>query len=617
MSSARLKLHHLIIALLLVLQAYFTISAFAGYKDLLSPEPILNVDWCSQYYWSHAARSFHEASGRIWGFDPYYMAGYPLDFVFNSSLPVQLISLAMPFLSIGHAIKIFYLLTFILVPLFLYLSMKNFGMSALQAIATASLGTVYFWLAEDALFGQWGMLSGSFILNFFLFPLSLLCRFLQGDNKGAAIGLFIALPIAILIHKTALVLIPFPFIIMLASFRGKLNSRNIITLALLAAWTFFINAFWLIPFFHFMHFKIEDPVTTFFQNTDPLRFFKDLFPVQEYYAIPLGRLLMMGLAAYGAVSVWRIREKRQGFWFFILAGAFFFLVTYLGSFSELVRHIQPYRYVTGFYFMLLPLSGFGLARAFQWKKNITPAAFIVILILLMVLPSWRYFPSVSPLRSSFPQELEQLLEWLERNTDRSARLMIEDNNIWESKSLPYGATRFPGILPALIQRELVGGPLPNAFIRHHHVHFHDGRFLGRELRDCDDDWLKDRIRLYNIRWAVCWSEASKSRLGSLRGFAGESAVFSHIKVFEFDYEQSFFLKGDGKIHTDYDRIELSGLRPDEDMIVIKYHYMEGFRTEPEAEIFRFDVPGDPVGYIGIRHPGPGLTLTYSPFRWFR
>ncbi len=614
MSERRLKKHHLGLAVLIALQAYLTLSAFGSIEDLMSPDPVLNVDWCSQYYWSHAARSLHKVSGRIWGFDPYYMAGYPLDFVFNSSLPVQLTSLLLNFLSTGSAIKIFYIVTFLLVPVFLYLSMKNFGLSPLAALATASLGTVYFWLAEDALFGQWGMLSGSFILNFFLFPTSLLFRWMENGSRGALFWLFIALPAGILIHKTALVLIPVPFLVMLIAFRRKLDARIIFIIFVLALWTFLVNAFWLLPFFHFLPLKIEDPVTTFFQNPDPWRFIKDLTPFQEYFAIPLYRLFILGFAALGAFSLRRSEEGREGFRFLVTAIGVFFLLTYFGYFIEPLRHIQPYRYVTGLYFLLLVPCGYGLVRAYRWKGRISAAVFIVLLIVPMALPipSWRYFSAVSPLRTSFPPEVEGLLEWIENNTDRSARIMIEDNNAWEDKSPAYGATRFPGMLPALVPRECVGGPLPNAFIKHHHVHFHDGRFLGKRIEECSDDWLMERVRLYNIKWAVCWSDASKNRLGEMSEFAKEKAGFGRIAVFEFNNEPDFFIRGRGKIRADYDRIELTGIKPDDNTVIIKYHYMEEFKAEPDAGIFRVDVPGDPIGFIGLRGPASEVTLHFAP-----
>jgi hypothetical protein len=612
MRIPRLEKYHAGLIGLCAFQIFFTLSAFASLKDILGPGPILNVDWCSQYYWSHAARSFYHISGRIWGYDPYYMAGYPLDFVFNSSLPVQITSLALNSLSIGVAIKIFYLASFTLVPIFLYLSLKNFGLNPVSATATAALGTVYFWLAEDALFGQWGMLSGSFILNFFLFPLSLLYRWLKHGSKQAFISLFLALPIAVLIHKTALILILISSLLLLVAFRHKLNTRFVIALTALVIWTLLVNAFWLIPLIHFFPLKIEDPSTTFFQNTDPFRFIKDLVPFQAYYAIPLCRLFLVGSALSGAISLWRNKENRPEFRFFVMVISAFFLLTYFGSFAPALRHIQPYRYVTALYFLILPLSGLGLARAYQGRRASAALAFIAVLAALMIMPSWRYFPSVSPLSTSLPQEVSELLHWLEQNTDRKARIMIEDNNVWEGASLPYGPTRFPGILPALLPRECVGGPLPNAFIKHHHVGFHDGRFLDREIEKSSEDWLIDRVRLYNIKWAVCWSDASKSKLRGIADLVSERANFNDIAVFEFAHEPDFFLKGRGTAEADYDRIRLSDLCPEEGEIIIKYHYDEGFKAEPEVELFRADVPDDPIGFIGIRHPGKELTLYYLP-----
>lgn len=610
MRTYRLKLHHAGLLLLVAAQLFLAASAFGSLKDILGPAPVLNVDWCSQYYWSHAARAFYKTSGRIWGYDPYYMAGYPLDFVFNSSLPVQITSLALQFMSEGAAIKMFYFLTFALVPVFLYLSMKNFDLSSHASLAAAALGTVYFWLAEDALFGQWGMLSGSFILNFFLFPVSLFYCWLNKGDKTAAACMFVAVPLAFLIHKTAFVLLPLPFLFIAVSLRKNIRVSSIIIFLALAAWTLLVNSFWLFPFFHFLHLKIEDPLTTFFQNTDPLRFLKDLVPVQAYFAIPLCRLFMVFMAVTGAVRMHRMRVQSRVLWSLALPVFAFFLLAYFGSFVGPLRHAQPYRYVTAFYFMLLPLAGFGLQGAYAWKGKPAAYAFAAFLAMLMLFPSFRYFPRVSPLSASFPGKVTELLRWIETETDSSARIMIEDINVWDGSTLPYGATRFPGMLPALVERECIGGPLPNAFIRHHHASFHDGRFISRDIATAPDNWIKNMIRLYNIKWAVCWSEAAKTRLEKMNDFAIPKARFENIEVFEFKAESSFFLKGSGNLEAGYDRLVLTGLRSEAGEVVIKYHYDEWFSGEPDTEIFRAEVPEDPIGFIGLRNPGAEVTLNY-------
>jgi hypothetical protein len=95
----------LFLTLLVAGQIALAAGAFRSLSDLRSDRPVINVDWCSQFYWSHAARHFQAQNGRLWGYDPYFMAGYPLDFVFNSSLPVQMAAAALPRLNLAPLIK--------------------------------------------------------------------------------------------------------------------------------------------------------------------------------------------------------------------------------------------------------------------------------------------------------------------------------------------------------------------------------------------------------------------------------------------------------------------------------------------------------------------------------
>ncbi|MEM3032418.1 MAG: hypothetical protein QXK39_05860, partial [Nitrososphaerota archaeon] len=103
--------------------------------------------------------------------------------------------------------------------------------------------------------------------------------------------------------------------------------------------------------------------------------------------------------------------------------------------------------------------------------------FFLFLFILQFVPSFRIFYAVAPLTSRLPGKVIQLQNWLQENTDQSARIMMEDINKWEGKLLPYGPSRFVGFVPAFLPRHLIGGPLPNAFIKHHYASFHDGIFL--------------------------------------------------------------------------------------------------------------------------------------------
>jgi hypothetical protein len=90
------------------------------------------------------------------------------------------------------------------------------------------------------------------------------------------------------------------------------------------------------------------------------------------------------------------------------------------------------------------------------------------------------------------------------------------------------------------------------------------------------------------------------------------ANFDGLAVFELDQAPNFFLHGRGRLRADYDRIELSDLEPEEGKVVIKYHYLEGFRAEPPARLVAVPVPDDPIGFLGIENPPRNLVLRFAP-----
>jgi hypothetical protein len=510
-------------------------------------------------------------------------------------------------------IKLFYLATTLSVPLVLYFSLRNFGLPAFSALAGAALGTTYYWLAEPGLFAQWGMLSGAFLLSFFLYPLSLWQRWLERREPRAFGLLLVALPFAFLIHKTAFVLLPVPMLLVLIFHFRQLRGRDWLYLAGLALAVALVNFWWWVPFFRYLPFKVEDTFTTFFQNTEPLRFLTDLFPVQAYFGLALGRDLIFGFGLYGLLRQKSLRPL-------LPALVFFGLLTYFGSFLAPLQHLQPYRYVSAFYFLLLAPAGFGLRQFRQAVFGSRPAAvqtassifFVAALVLLHFLPNFRLFYYVAPLRSSLSPGVAELHQWLVAHTDRSARILIEDNNAWQGKQQTYGGARYPGLLPALLPRECIGGPLPNAFIRHHYVDFSDGRLLGRPIEQYPDDLLKARLDLYNVRWIVAWSENSRRRLAQSATWVRPLANFGGLAVFEVDQTPNFFLHGRGRLRADFDRIELSDLQPVEGKVVIKYHYLEGFRAEPPAKLLAVPVPDDPIGFLGIENPPEKIVLRFDP-----
>jgi hypothetical protein len=593
-----------VIALLLAVQAVLTLASFRTRADITNDRPLLNVDFCSQYYWAYAAREFSDRDGRVWGYDPYFMAGYPLDFIFNSALPVQMVAVAFRSFNLARVIKGCFILSFLLMPPLLFFSLSTLGLPRGPTLAAIALGVCLFWLSENALFGRFGMISGAFLLHFFLVPLALLLAWLRSRRPAALLGFAAALALSLTVHKTAFVLTVAPALLLVALAARSLRPREWGLLAAAFAFAFAVNLHWLLPFFRFLPLKVEDPATTFFQNTSLLRPLADLFPVQAFFAIPLARLLTI---VAGAMGLKKLRRERPELFLPLTALLVYFGVfSYFGSLVAPLRHLQPYRYVTAYFYLWLPFAGYGLARARErlifrgWWGRLAPAAFGLFLCALLFLPSYQAFSWVAPLRTDLSPDSSALIDWLKINTDSTARVLAEDINVWTDKPV-YGGARLVGLVPALMPREMIGGPLPNAFIVHHQVSFEDGRLCGRPIQKMSDAEVAAILRRYNVGAVVAWSEPAKARLSRLPGLL-PAATFGLVSCWRVPSPPGYFIEGAGRVSAGFNRLRLAGLATGSGRVVVSYHWVDGLIAIPPAKLQRVTIPGDPIGFIGILNP---------------
>ncbi len=607
-----------VLALFLILQAVMAVLSFRSKEDLLNEKPVLNVDFCSQYYWAYAAREFYERDSKLWGYDPYFMAGYPLDFVFNSALPVQIAAVLTGDANLARVIKACFVISLLLVPLTLYFALSQFGLGKGPALAATALGLAYFWAGENSFFAHMGMISGAFMLHFFLVPAGLLMRFLHERTNRPFSFLIFAVPVAFTIHKTAFVLVLPLAAIWVLFYSRKLSGRELFMIAGVFGLAAIFNLHWLYPFIKYLHLKIEDPGTTFFQSEGALRIIKDLAAVpgvHPHFGIPLLRIIII---ATGVIGMVRLSRKNPDIMPPLLVGiAFLGILSYFGSYGDKLQHLQPYRYVTAYFYLWLPAAGFGLQvineriTAFKKGEIVGPCIFgIALIIIVALLPGFALFSRIAPLKTGMDEDSKELLSWVRKNTDRSARLLIEDVNEWDTRpgEKPlYGGARMVQLLPLLVPRELVGGPLPNAFIKHHYAGFHDGEFLNQPIKYMTDAELDQAMRLYNIGWIVAWTSDSRKRFRRYGPAMLEESI-GPFDCFRLEREHSYFLQGSGQVEVEFNRIRLSRLEPEDGKVVLSYHFAGGIRIEPLGEIKRWRKGSDPVGFISIEGPSREMVL---------
>ena len=116
---------------------------------------------------------------------------------------------------------------------------------------------------------------------------------------------------------------------------------------------------------------------------------------------------------------------------------------------------------------------------------------------------------------------------------------------------------------------------------------------------------------YNVRWIVCWYEESKKFFERFPDYIIKIADIDKFIIYEVKRRPSFFIKGQGTVHSDYNRLELKNIVPEDNEIIISYHWMKNFKSIPPAQVERVFIAGDPVGFIKIKNPQTSLVIENS------
>jgi hypothetical protein len=213
---------------------------------------------------------------------------------------------------------------------------------------------------------------------------------------------------------------------------------------------------------------------------------------------------------------------------------------------------------------------------------------------------------------AFPEKLGTLLSFLEKNTTREGRILIEDSEYCqENPPHEYYGGHFPGLFPEYLQREYLCGPRPMYPIKHSYASFVRGVMFDKNISDYSIADLQERFDTYNVSWIVCWYEESKKFFERFPDYIIKIADIDKFAVYEVKRESSFFIKGRGTVHADYNRLELDNVSAEDDEIIISYHWMKTLKLAQGGSIERVFLGGDPVGFIKIKHPPRSLIIVNS------
>jgi hypothetical protein len=253
------------------------------------------------------------------------------------------------------------------------------------------------------------------------------------------------------------------------------------------------------------------------------------------------------------------------------------------------------------------------------RKTLEVLFIVSLSFVLLYHPFMRPFVKIAKynlfrVSCAFPQELNELLQFLDENTSRKGRILIEDSEFAEqSREHAYYGGHYPALFPDHVRREYLCGPRPLYPIKHSYASFTNGLLFEKNISSITSEEMKHLFTLYNVKWIVCWMQKSKDVFNRYPEFLKKLKDIDKFTVYEVLREPTFFIKGQGRVAADYNRIALRDVvADDDDEIIISYHWMQKLKTEPPIALEKAVVRDDPVGFIKLINP-PSQVVIYNAY----
>ncbi len=626
---------HRNLLLVTVLSAVHAVGLVLILEDpaaLFDGRPILDQDWGLHFHHLTSLAGFRE-SGRLWGYNPYFMAGYPSNTFQDLSIKFfELAALATPGASPIQAFKGWVFLAAAAVPWLCYLTFVNLfagGGAAGRAagsggLVAALLGTAYWWGSlprEMFFYGMVGFPAASYLG---WLALSLLKRVVErplGGRRFSALHLawLAAASILLPVHLQGAVLLLLPGAVLLVAHR---SARGWLWAAAGVAAAVAVNLFWLVPFLSHLGDQAAREVVDrlpLFLSHDPWTWLKDYLTGERYWTFRASRwekVLRLVLLLLGALGLARLFRRRRALALALLAALVpLFLLAYFGSFADALAPWQPLRFKVPLDVLLALLAG----RAVRPPDRRAPAAArrvaggLLVVGLLAAAGSVVATEAAGEMRlqTTIRPPVDRIVDWLAAADPASGRVLFEESG--DETGFVYNGMYLSAFLPRWTGHQLIGGPINLYADRHHWAELHSGRLFGRDVATFDDRGLREYLRLYNVAWVVAFDPRTVARLRRLGGLVEPAANAGGIVMARVHQPRSWFVRGNGRVRADYDRIECSEVEGSE--VILKYHWVAGLQIssptlqDPPLTIEPVHLLEDPIPFIRIVDPPERFTLS--------
>jgi hypothetical protein len=596
------------LAALLVVHLHRCIDLFRPAGELLSAEPLVTDDNSMHSYYSLVGSQLIARTGQANGYVPMEMGGHPKTPIYDAAIvPVERAMATFRFLPPFLVYKLFVLLSMAAIALSALFSLRLLGLCGPGWVLGWALLVFHYWWGQGLVFTMAGMNTWLLAASLSLLLLSAAARLVSRWSWPLAALAGALMCVAPYVHPIAAVPVLMAAGVLIAMRKGD-RRRALLLVAGSGALSLALNAGWM--WNTYAHRQLGTPLSEFLGGAETPWFL--LEEALRDVAASTGLVKTINRAAVAIFDVWLVAAGIVGLiWLrrradprfvpllvpFVVLG---FLTYFSGAFPSL-QNIQPWRLRFLFQVVASATAALLLAQALRERgpRRLIAAATGGFACLYFLAFSVR--PDVPRLQVGFDPAQRAWVEAINATVDKRARILVEDGPGYRGMGV--------AALHLGTDAQWIGGPYRAAYITYHKVSFITGKLSGRPLADHGDPELAAFFRRYNVRWLLAWHPETKRILDGRPGLVRRLREVEGLAFFEvLAPADSFFEKGSGQLEVELDTLRIRGAVAEGGSIVLRYHHYDHLVVEGAEGLRRFEVPGDPVGFIEVVGPGPEVTI---------
>jgi hypothetical protein len=590
--------------------------------------PILLGDHGIHYHQAFVTRHCLSTTGTTAGYDPSFMAGYPMSIVsdLSSTLPDVALFVAGP-VEPGTAYKILVLACTAATPWLFVAAAVVWGASTTAVVAGLVLFELYFWSDFAIGYAVMGMVGYLLSVPLGLLAIAAITSYLERGGFGRWLGAASASAAVFLVHLTSAMLVgPAAALAYgVAVLRSRRVGEKFPVSRHLGFWAIgpvvlALNAFWWVPGL-LLASTMGKSEYAFAHPESVWGRLGEIFWLQvpiESVLISFGLVGLALLARRNAVAA-------AGLGAMLVAGFFWGYVA--GAWRSL-DSLQPGRHTYVFYAAASAAGGIALGEILgRLRSDRGPRLDRMLAVILVVIGVRMQGPILAykygvllggnrpALASRPPPRLVWLIDRIKAHVKPGERLLFEETGNEPPEVVnPFEGLHFSPILPDKTGVEVIGGPFLHTTLTTNFTQFGEGKLFGHE------DWGRaEFVRyagLYRPTAIVCWSP--KARLfclgtpdlievldddgtlliGRVRGFEGAT------------------IRGKADVAAGPNRIEVkNAVEGDDGLVVLRYHAVPLLVSDPPVAIEPVYLEDDPVPFIAFRPNGGTVVFRMKPAPW--